>query len=98
MARAALSSIQDRREEILRLSESYGARNVRVFGSVVRGEATAQSDIDILVTMDRDRSLLDRIALMRKLEELLGRKVDVVNENAISDEFRELIGSEVLAL
>jgi hypothetical protein len=52
MARVTLSSIQDRREEILRLSEGRGARNVRVFGSVVRGEATAESDIDVLVTME----------------------------------------------
>ncbi len=98
MTPITLSSIQDRREDILRLAELHGAHNVRIFGSVVRGEATGRSDVDLLVTMDDDRSLLDRIALMRDLKELLGRKVDVVNHNAISDDFRELIASEIRPL
>jgi predicted nucleotidyltransferase len=75
--------VQEKREEILRLCATYGARNVRVFGSVVRGEASDQSDIDFLVEFEPGRSLLDQAGLVLDLEELLGRKVDVVTEGGL---------------
>ena len=65
------------REEILRIAAKYGAYNVRVFGSVARGEARPDSDVDLLVELEPQRTLLDQIALMQSLSELLGRKVDV---------------------
>jgi hypothetical protein len=75
--------LQSRREEILQIAASHGARNVRVFGSVARGEANENSDIDLLVEFEPGRSLLDHAGLVVELEELLGRKVDVVSERGI---------------
>ncbi len=75
--------LRDKREEILRIAASHGARNVRIFGSVARGEADETSDIDFLVDMEPNRSLFDVGALLSDLRELLGRKVDVVSEKGI---------------
>lgn len=75
--------IEEKRDEILRIAGRHGARHVRVFGSVARGEAESESDVDFLVKMAPDRSLLDLSALAADLEELLGRKVDVVSEDGI---------------
>jgi len=86
------------RDDILRLAEIHGATNVRVFGSFVRDEANQQSDLDLLVSMCPDRSLLDRVALMQDLEDSLGRKVDIVNENAIPDVLRTKIVQEAKPL
>jgi hypothetical protein len=75
--------LKSRREEILSIAASHGARNVRVFGSVARGEAGENSDIDLLVELDQGRSLLDLAGLVVDLEELLERKVDVVTEQGL---------------
>jgi predicted nucleotidyltransferase len=75
--------LKEKREEILRIAAKHGAHNVRVFGSVARGEANEQSDVDLLVDMEPDRSLLDLGALWSDLNELLGRKVDIVTEESI---------------
>jgi uncharacterized protein len=82
---SAMSSrdLQEKRDEILRIADWHGARNVRVFGSDARGEANEDSDIDFLVDFESDRSLLDHAALVVDLEELLGRKVDVVTERGL---------------
>ncbi len=72
-----------KREEILRIAAKHGARNVRIFGSVARGEAGPESDLDLLVELEPDRSLLDHAALIQELEELMGRRVDVVTENGV---------------
>ena len=72
-----------KREEILRIAAKHGARNVRIFGSVARGDAGPESDLDLLVELEPERSLLDHAALIHELEELLGRRVDVVTENGI---------------
>jgi predicted nucleotidyltransferase len=79
----ALELIKTRREEILRLATRHGAANVRIFGSAARGEDTPSSDIDFLVTMEPGRSLLDKAGLLADLRELLGREVDVVEDDAI---------------
>ncbi|MDP2744716.1 MAG: nucleotidyltransferase family protein [Dehalococcoidia bacterium] len=86
-------TLRSKREEILRIADRHGARNVRVFGSVARGEAKPASDIDILVEWEPGRSLLDHVALMQDLEDLLGTKVDVVT----SDALHRYIRDEVLA-
>jgi len=75
--------LREKRDEILALAAKHGARNVRVFGSVVRGEAGPDSDVDLLVDMEEGRSLLDHVALIQDLEDLLGCKVDVLTENGI---------------
>ena len=90
--------LQSNREEILRIAARYGAYNVRIFGSVARGEADEQSDIDLLVNMEPGRSLLDLCGLLIDLEELLGRKVDVVTEKGLRDRIRERVLKEAVAL
>ena len=72
--------IQEKREEILRIASRHGAANVRLFGSVARGEAEATSDIDLLVQATSDTSPWFPVGLIEELEGLLGRKVDVVTE------------------
>jgi len=75
--------IAAKRDEILRVAARHGARNVRVFGSAARGESTDESDIDLLVDLEPGRSLLDHSALLQDLQDLLGRKVDVLTERSI---------------
>jgi predicted nucleotidyltransferase len=72
--------IEKQKEQILAIAAKYGAFNVRVFGSVARGEATGDSDVDFLVDMEEGRSLFDLGGLLYDLQELLHRKVDVVTE------------------
>lgn len=90
--------LRENREEILRIAARYGARNVRVFGSVAWGEADEQSDVDFLVEMEEGRSLLDRAGLMVALEVLLGRRVDVATERALKLRIRERVLREAIAL
>lgn len=87
-----------KREEILRIAAKHGARNVRIFGSVARGQADERSDIDILVEMDSDRSLLDLAGLWRELNELLGVKVDVVTDKGLRDSIRDRVLKEAAPL
>ncbi len=94
----SLDGIRKKRDAILHIAARHGARDVRVFGSFVRGDATEQSDLDLLVRMEQDRSLLDRIGMIHDLEDLLGRKVDVVNENALHHTLRDRILREVAPL
>ncbi len=90
--------IKEKREEIIRIAEKHGARNVRVFGSVARGEADEKSDIDLLVEMEPGRSLLDHAALWLDLQDLLGHKVDVVSENGIKARIRGRVLKEAIPL
>lgn len=85
------ADIQQRRGDILRIARSHGADNLRVFGSFALGTADETSDLDLLVTMAPGSSLLDRIAIMQELEELLHIKVDVVNERALHESIRRSI-------
>jgi uncharacterized protein len=88
----------EKRSEILRLAAQHGAHNVRIFGSAARGEARRDSDIDILTTMEKGRSLLDLIGFWQDAEDLLGRKVDVVSERGLNPYLRERILAEALPL
>jgi len=92
------SDLHDMRETIIQIAQKHGASNVRVFGSTVRGDNSADSDVDILVHMDSERSLLDRIALIQELEDLLHCKVDVVNEAALSSVFKDEVLTEAVAI
>jgi hypothetical protein len=90
--------LSSRREEILRVAERYGAREVRVFGSRARGEARPDSDFDILVTVGEQASLLDIIAIKQDLEDLLGATVHIVTEDAISPYIRDRVLREAVRL
>lgn len=79
------------REQILALAEQYKAENVRVFGSVARGEEKPGSDVDILVHFKPGASLLDESGLEIALGDMLGRRVDLIGDTAIKDLLRENI-------
>jgi len=86
------------RAEILRIAARHGARNVRVFGSVARGEADERSDVDFLVEFETGRSLFDHAALLLDLEQLLECEVDVITERALRPRIRERILREAVFL
>ncbi|MBE9018509.1 nucleotidyltransferase family protein [Chroococcidiopsidales cyanobacterium LEGE 13417] len=90
--------LQERRKDILRIAAQHGASHVRIFGSVARGETRPDSDVDFLVELEPSRSLLDRIALIQDLEDLLGIKVDVVTEQGLRQCLRDRILNEALLL
>jgi len=94
----SLEQLRSRRKEILEIARRYGASQVRVFGSVARGEANAESDIDFLVKFEPTRSLIDQALLKQDLEALLERPVDVVSENGINPLLRNRILSEAIPL
>ena len=83
---------------ILRICAKHGAHNVRVFGSVARGEADEQSDIDLIVEFEPERSLLDHAALWLELQDLLGCKLDVVSDRGIKPRIRERVLREAIPL
>lgn len=93
-----LADISARRDAILAIGRLHGASNFRVFGSVARGEAHAQSDLDLIVRFEPHRSLLDHGALVMDLRELLGIKVDIIDEEAMSPRFREWVMQEAKLL
>lgn len=83
-----LEALRRRREEILALAERYGAYNVRVFGSVARGEATPESDVDLLISAREGVSMFDLVGLWLDLQELLGRDVSLVTDDDDLDDTR----------
>ncbi len=90
--------LKAKREEILRVCTKYGAYNVRVFGSVARGEPDEQSDIDLIVDFEPGHSLLDHAGLWLELQDLLGVKVDVVSSRGIKPRIRERVSQEAVSL
>ena len=76
MVRLTLETLREKKPEIDRIAGRHGARNVRVFGSVARGETTETSDVDLLVEWEAGRGLLDHVHLVQDLERLLGRRVE----------------------
>lgn len=87
-----------KREEILRIAAKHGARNVRVFGSVARGDADEKSDVDFIVEMESGRSLFDMGGLLMDLRELLDREVDVVTERSLKPRIRARVLNEAVTL
>jgi len=90
--------IQANRGEILRIAARHGASNVRIFGSVARGEAGAGSDVDLLVDLEPGRSLLDLGGLLMELRDLLMCPVDVVTEKGLRDRIRQRVLEEAVPL
>ncbi len=90
--------LKENRAAILDTAKRHGARNVRIFGSVARGDYDEKSDLDFLVEMEPGRSLLDHASLLLDLESLLGRKVDVVSEKGIKARMRERVLREARPL
>jgi uncharacterized protein len=93
-----LPRLRGRREEILRYAAEHGACNVRVFGSMVRGDSDVTSDVDLLVDMEPGRSLVDLVGLWQDLEDLLGIQVDVLSDGGVSPHLRERIYAEAVPL
>ncbi|MCK4627036.1 MAG: nucleotidyltransferase family protein [Phycisphaerae bacterium] len=90
--------LKSKRDEIFRVAARRGARNIRVFGSVARGDARPDSDVDFLVELEPDRSLLDLGGFLMDMQDLLGRKVDVVTEKGLHWYIRDRVLEEAVSL
>jgi predicted nucleotidyltransferase len=90
--------LRTKREDILRIAGRYGAHHVRVFGSFANGRPGPESDVDFLVELEPNRSLLDLSHLVLDLQDLLQRKVDVVEPDGIHDYIREAVLREAIPL
>ncbi len=90
--------LKEKRQEILRIAREYGARRIRIFGSVARGEDRPDSDVDFLVEMEDGRSLLDIGGMQMDLQDLLGRKVDVVTEKGMRSRIKDRVSKEAVPL
>ena len=86
------------KEQILRLAASYGARNIRIFGSVARGDSSPSSDIDFLVDLDPDRTLMDLGGLLTGLQDILHAPVDVATERMLRPGIRDRVLREAVPL
>ncbi len=93
-----IEELRNRRDEIFQVAARHGARHVRVFGSVARGDADEKSDVDFLVEMEKGRSLLDLGGLLMDLQDLLGRRVDVVTEKGLRERIRSRVLREAVPL
>jgi len=93
-----LEEVRNQRRAILQLAEKHGVRRVRVFGSVARGEAGPQSDLDVLVEFEKGRSLLDLVGFQQDMTDLIGGRVDVVAEGGLSPYLEDRILREAIPL
>ena len=94
----SITLLKNKRKDILRIASKYGARNIRIFGSLARGEAREDSDIDFLVDLEPGRSLFDLGGLLMDLQKLLAQKVDVVTEKGLRPRIRDRVLKEALPL
>jgi predicted nucleotidyltransferase len=86
--------LRQKRQEIIQIAARHGARNLRLFGSVARGDDRPGSDVDLLVDMEPERSFLDIVGLGQDLEELLDCRVDVLTDASLHPALRERILAE----
>ena len=93
-----LNAVQQKRKDILEVARAHGLVNIRIFGSIARGEGSLHSDIDFLVDLEKGRSLLDLGGASIKLQELLGRRVDIVTERGLHWYLRDKILKEARPL
>jgi uncharacterized protein len=89
---------REKRNQIIRIAAKHGAHNVRVFGSVARGDEGADSDVDFLVELEKGKSVLDQAGLLIDLEKLLGCHVDVVTDRGLRSRIRERVLKEAISL
>ena len=92
------ADLKHKRNEIIEIASNHGARNLRIFGSVARGQEKQSSDLDVLIALEPGRSLLDVVAIKQDLEDLLGCSVDVVTEDAVSPHIREQVLKDAVSL
>jgi predicted nucleotidyltransferase len=90
--------IKSNQKKILEIAKKHGAQDVRLFGSLARGDGKQYSDVDLLVSMETGSSLLDIIAIKQDIEDLLDRKVDVVTEDSLSPYIREEVLKDAVNL
>jgi predicted nucleotidyltransferase len=93
-----LRAVRKKRGAVLLIAQKHGARSVRVFGSVARGDATGESDIDLLVELEPGRGLFEQAAMLLELQDLLGRDVDVVTVEGLRKRIRERVLHEAIPL
>lgn len=93
-----MDELHRRRNEIAAIAARHGASSLRVFGSVARGEESSESDIDFLIRLERNRTLLDLSCLKQDLEQLLGRSVDVVSEGGLGPRMRARVLEDARSL
>ncbi len=93
-----LETLRQRREEILAIARRYGAKEIRIFGSIARNEAGPNSDIDLVVEFEPGTSLLDHGGLIMDLQDALGCKVDVISARGMRDRLRSRVEAEAVAL
>lgn len=93
-----LDRIQSQKKELIAVAKKHGAYNLRVFGSVARGEESDKSDIDILVSFEKGRSLFDEVRLFDELTHCLKHKIDLVGEDALSPLLKSKILAEAIPL
>jgi uncharacterized protein len=98
MPELTLDHLRQRRDQIIALADRHGAHNVRVFGSVARGEAVAGSDLDLVVDFEPGRSLMDHGELIMDLEAVLGCRVDVISARGLGDRIRERVLADAVVL
>jgi len=96
--KTVIETIREQRDAILRIAAKHGAVRVRLIGSVARGDARPDSDVDLLVTWRDGTSLLDQAALTLELEKLLGRKVDIASDGWVKPSIRESVYRDAVAL
>ena len=94
-----LNTLRAQREAIVSLGQQFGARHIRVFGSVARGQERADSDVDFLVELPRGYDLFaQRLQFAEKLADLIGRRVEVIPEHELNRHIREQVLQEAVAL
>jgi uncharacterized protein len=93
-----LETLRERRGDILAIASRHGASNLRVFGSVARGDTNEDSDIDVLIDLEEGRSLFDLIAVKQDLEDLFGCKVDVGTARSLRPRLKDRVLREALPL
>jgi predicted nucleotidyltransferase len=90
------TDILKRRDEIIAFAKQYGASDIRIFGSVARGDATESSDVDFVARFEPGRSLFDQGGLLLDLRQLLGVRVDLVSEGALTGRFGQIVRKEAV--
>ena len=95
---SVVDTIREKRDAIARIAAKHGATQVRLIGSVARGQDRPGSDVDLLVTWKEGTSLLDQAALMLELEAFLGRKVEIASDGWVKPSIRESVYRDAIAL